>query len=215
MPKVLTVINPTLARTSSSQQQCTKTESGIPHHPFVFPLSIDHLLTLVHFNAFRGFVTNMHILCIPYMFSCDEPPSMRVNPLPLPKAMPLALMPTSMQRTVPHYAWIDVFPLPVLRDNLIQLQESIDTCDLCDDVLGAMWDDQVEPHDDRNGVVVWGEPWDVNSWELMEGFVQKWGWMLTGCSELIEATNKWRVLRGERPFLYDDVVRNRHVEVVS
>lgn len=215
MSKVLTASNPTLTRASSSQQQCTKVETGIPHCPFVIPLSVDHLLTLVQFNAFRGLVTNMQILCLPDMFSCDEPPNMKVVPLPLPKAMPLALMPTSMQRSVAHYSWIDVFPLPALRDNLIQLQESIDTVDLCDDVLGAMWDDQVEPHDERNGLVVWGEPWDVNSWELMEGFVQKWGWMLTGCPELIESTNKWRVLRGEQPFLYHDVVSDRPVEVVS
>lgn len=169
----------------------------------------------MQFNTFRGFVTNMKILSIPDLFSCEDTPVMKVNPLPLPNAMPLALMPTPMQRSVPHFPWIDVFPLPAFRDNMIRAQEIIDTYALCDDVLGAMWDDQLETHEERNGMVVWGDPWDVNSWELMEGFVAKWGWMLSGCLEVIEATNKWRMMRGEKPLLYRDVVSKRPVHVVS
>lgn len=86
------------------------------------------------------------------------------------------------------------------------MQEVIDTCDLCDDVLGSMRNDQLETHEERNGLVPWGEPWDVKSWKIMEGFVEKWSWLLAGCPGLIEATNKWRVLRGQEPFVYCDVV---------
>jgi hypothetical protein len=37
----------------------------------------------------------------------------------------------------------------------------------------------------------------VGSWELMEGFVEKWGFLLGGCEVLIEGTNRWRAVRGE------------------
>jgi len=67
-----------------------------------------------------------------------------------------------------------------------------------------MFDDEIEPApegSDRNGVIVWGEPWDVGSWELMEGFVRKWGFLLAGCEVLIEGSNRWRARRGEGPLL--------------
>ncbi|KAH8695289.1 hypothetical protein BGW36DRAFT_382442 [Talaromyces proteolyticus] len=172
--------------------------------PFALPLSVDHLLSLVQFNVFRALVTNMTILSLPDVFICDEP-NIKVSALPLPNHIPPALMPTALQRSVFHHSWMDIFPLPALRDNLICLQGRFDFCDLCDDVVGAMWDDQLEPHDERNGLVVWGEPWDIKSWEVMEGFLKKWGWVLTGCNELIESTNRWRQLRGEKPFLYSDI----------
>lgn len=79
----------------------------------------------------------------------------------------------------------------------------IDECDLCDDILGTMYDEEVSRHDERDGMIVWGEPWDVYSWELMEGFVKKWACMLVDCDDLIQSTNRWRVKRGEEPLVVD------------
>jgi hypothetical protein len=117
------------------------------------------------------------------------------------QALPPQLLPTPLQLSNPHEPWIDIFPLPALRDNLLRLRGSIDSCDLCDDILGALFTDQdletVSKYKERNGLIIWGEPWDVRSWELMDGFVEKWGFLLEGCEALIEGTNRWRAVRGE------------------
>ncbi|KAL3706890.1 hypothetical protein TMatcc_007903 [Talaromyces marneffei ATCC 18224] len=179
--------------------------------PFYFPLSTDYLLTLVHFNVFRALLTNMTILSLPCLFSCEEPkttiaslsaPLLNTTVLP-EKTIPSTLIPTPLQRSIPHEAWIDLFPLPALRDNFIRLRGTFDECDLCDDILGTMYDEEVSRHDERDGMIVWGEPWDVYSWELMEGFVRKWAYMLVDCGELIESTNRWREKRGEEPLVVD------------
>lgn len=35
------------------------------------------------------------------------------------------------------------------------------------------------------------------SWEAIVALFRKWGWLLTGCLEILEATNYWRENRGE------------------
>ncbi|KAL2808061.1 hypothetical protein BJX63DRAFT_436448 [Aspergillus granulosus] len=179
-----------------------------------FPLSVDHLLTLIQFNAYRAFLTNMKILALPTIFSCGDPTSLIAAScassleLDLPTAttattpgnLPPYLIPTPLQLSLTHEPWIDLFPLPALRDNLLRFRGQIDSCELCDDILGTMFEDQVQsPNDNRNGLIIWGEPWDVASWELMEGFVAKWGFLLVGCEVLIDGTNRWRATRGEEP----------------
>lgn len=51
----------------------------------------------------------------------------------------------------------------------------------------------------RHGLILWSDPWDVNSWELTPGFLRKWSWIVEGCPGVIEATNRWRALRNEEP----------------
>ncbi|KEY66068.1 hypothetical protein S7711_08886 [Stachybotrys chartarum IBT 7711] len=51
----------------------------------------------------------------------------------------------------------------------------------------------------RKGLIVWGEPYDMRSWEVTPGFVSKWSWALEGCDDLIEFSNRWRLMRGEEP----------------
>jgi len=55
----------------------------------------------------------------------------------------------------------------------------------------------------RRGMIVWGEPWDKNGWELTPSFVRKWPQLLEGCEDLIGSANKWRAKRDEGPLLLD------------
>ena len=50
-------------------------------------------------------------------------------------------------------------------------------------------------------MIVWSEAWDPRSWEVTQGFVRKWGWLLGGCGDLIEASNWWRARRDEPPLV--------------
>jgi hypothetical protein len=55
-------------------------------------------------------------------------------------------------------------------------------------------------HLDRRPIlIVWGPPEDHRSWEIDPIFLEKWGWLLSGCPEVYEATNYWRGTRGEKP----------------
>lgn len=52
----------------------------------------------------------------------------------------------------------------------------------------------------RRGLIVWGEPHDVQSWEATPGFLARWAWAVEGCEEeLVASSNRWRVRRGEEP----------------
>ncbi|KAF5702961.1 hypothetical protein FGLOB1_9298 [Fusarium globosum] len=51
----------------------------------------------------------------------------------------------------------------------------------------------------RNGLIIWGEPHDMQSWEATPGFLTKWSWAVEGCEELVEISNRWRVRRGAAP----------------
>lgn len=72
--------------------------------------------------------------------------------------------------------------------------------ELCDDVCGGLYDgfDECE----ARGMLVWGDPWLVGSWEISAGFLEKWGpLLLRGCGEMMRATNRWREGRGEEPLV--------------
>lgn len=88
-----------------------------------------------------------------------------------------------------------MIPIPAMRDNLVLHQASIDEDEFCEDALGGLY----EGYDDieRRGIIVWGEPWSPSSWEVTEGFAKKYGFLLRGCEELMEATQRFREARGE------------------
>ncbi|KAL2834112.1 hypothetical protein BJY01DRAFT_84897 [Aspergillus pseudoustus] len=69
---------------------------------------------------------------------------------------------------------------------------ALDVADAEDDAMTAS----------RSGLIIWGEPYRVESWEATPGFLRKWMWALEGCEELIQATNRWRAVRGEEPVRY-------------
>lgn len=55
----------------------------------------------------------------------------------------------------------------------------------------------LEDLDDRRGLILWGEPYKSDSWEATPGFLKKWEWVVAGCTELLQATNRWRAMRAE------------------
>lgn len=182
-----------------------------------FPFSTDHLIHLIQFNVFRAVLINMFTIRATHLFSCETNMTdwIRISALPLPSAIPPTLEPTALQRRIPHAPYVDLFPLPGLRDALVLAEGTYDDCELCVDLLGSIADkhvrdrqtieDVTKEQDDRKGLIVWGEPWRIESWEVEEGFVRKWGWMLKdNCQELLRSTNHWRDIRGEEPLKWDD-----------
>jgi hypothetical protein len=167
-----------------------------------FPLPVDHLLTLIQFNIYRATLTNIFIVTPSAIKSPEVLEIVHISPNLLPSSVPPSLTPTILQRKVKHPAWIDAAPLAVLRDNLILAEGTYDSDALCLDVLGLFHGYEGDGRE-CNGAMVWGDPWEVGNWEVSEGFVGRWGWLLKGCGELMQATNYWRGRRGEEALVVD------------
>lgn len=217
---------------STAHIQAPVTSTVILDQPFTFPLSSDHLLHLIQYNVFRAFIFNMRTLntlpadpTICTMASvCRDDTAL----YPLRPDMPPSLIPTALQQTRYHSAWINVIPFPRVRDNLIRYEGCFDPRELMQDLVGELlnstpalqrrgvpvspnipetrWpltlssgSDQDEVTAGRKGLIVWGEPHEINSWEATPGFLAKWAWVAEGCDELVEISNYWRMKRGEEP----------------
>ena len=184
----------------------------LPHKPrtrqfdLVFPLCPDHLITLLQFNALRALAVNRTfisgILVTP--LDCDEE-VVHVIPYPSnPGLLPSTLLPTTLQQTVPHGDWIDMFPCSEGRDRLILAAGTFDEDELWADCIGGLYEGFPDDEIERRGMIAWSPPWDITGWEMSEGFLRKWGWLFNGLPGLLEATNRWRTERGEEPFVHDD-----------
>ncbi|PKX91463.1 bZIP transcription factor [Aspergillus novofumigatus IBT 16806] len=227
-------------RTSSQQTAGLAILAESDRSPNVhFPLPADHLLRLIHYNVYRALVSNKDVLrhfariiiitpsdavgnLQPSRRLCGGPTTIH----PLSTGLPGSLFPTSLQMVHPHSNWIDMFPFPQIRDNLIQCEDSVDVVDFLRDLFGDMVNNslsitpessdplptsaqmllQGEDDDDpvtagRRGLIVWGEPYVKESWEATPGFLKKWACLLKGCEELIETSNRWRAIRGEDPLI--------------
>ncbi|KAI9713135.1 MAG: hypothetical protein M1820_001120 [Bogoriella megaspora] len=175
---------------------------GQPLPQIVFPLSADHtLITLVQYNVVRAGLINMAILslldCLPP--ECSLSFGISIPSAATPETVPLDLQPTSLQKSTPHPFWVKAIPFPALRDNLILYAGNYDSHDLFYDLGLGLYEgfDDVE----RRGLLVWGDPWNGYGWEVSEGFVRKWGFLLNGCPNVFESTNRWREVRGEDSML--------------
>jgi hypothetical protein len=172
----------------------------------VFPLSSDHFIVLVQYNVLRGSLMNRHLLDHALKVAFHEPTTTistdnHVFPRLTARAfhtLPLTLRPTQLQSTVSHPHWIDIIPHSQMRDNLINAMGGFEAEVLWVDTVGGLFlgfaDD---PGAEAKGAIVWDTPWNWEGWELSESFVGRWKWALEGCDEVLEATNRWRELRGE------------------
>jgi hypothetical protein len=169
------------------------------------PLPVDHrLLILVQYNVLRAIQANVSILYSHKLTNLECSSCRGTMPLfSTPSNLPLSLLPTALQMTVPHKLWIDLMPCPIMRDNAVKLQDTFDNDELCLDMVGGLHGGYDHPGVEKNGMLVWFDPWDVRGWELTEGFVKKWGFLIKGCREAVEATNMWRSRRTEEPLVVE------------
>lgn len=156
----------------------------------------DTLLSLVQFNMTRALVANANILGITTRLMSRQARSRFASTgveTELIDSLPSSLRPTIFQLTIPHHPWIDLIPVPELRNRLLHLDiNSYDAAELCRDMRGFQ-----RVIDGRGGITVWGEPWDPNGWEVSPAFAQKWSRIVQSCDSLLESTNYWRGIRDE------------------
>jgi len=147
--------------------------------------------------------------------------------------LPPTLEPTPMQMNIAHSSWLNAFPFRKIRDDIIQNEERFNHMELCNDLFGDLFSNSMpcftSPHEDfysspesdnstphaplqfddeitsqRNGLIIWGEPWDTESWEATPNFLMKWSWLLKNCDDLIASSNRWRAKRYEEPLVLPD-----------
>ncbi|KPM40516.1 hypothetical protein AK830_g6071 [Neonectria ditissima] len=116
-------------------------------------------------------------------------------------ACPGPLQPTDLQKTVLHHPWIDLFPFPPFRDNVLMGMAAglVDDDELCADILEVQDEDLAS----KPSLIVWGKSSDAMSWEANPSFFRKWGFLVRGCPEIVEATNYWRAKRGETNVIFE------------
>ncbi|OAL40060.1 hypothetical protein AYO20_00478 [Fonsecaea nubica] len=181
---------------------------------WMYPLPSDHLISLVYYNVYRAFISNTHLLGLDLnLMYLDDYPSPF---LPLSQSatsnirhLPPSLQPTELQKTIAHHPMWDIFPDPQIRDNILRYgEENIDDLQLCLDMVGdgnytglGNLDTQ-----QKNGLIVWAEPWDSTGWEVTESFARKWPWLLKGAINVQLSTNRWRTSRGEEPLDFERVL---------
>ncbi|KAH7176947.1 hypothetical protein EDB81DRAFT_898455 [Dactylonectria macrodidyma] len=169
------------------------------------------LQVLIRINVLNAMARNAMMLGLPVEGLCHDDfispfsyhgPHLADSRNPL-ITLPKSLQPTAMQMTITHHPWIDTFPIPRLRDNVLQgiVTETLDEDELCKDLLRV---EDEKAADDKPCLIIWGDPWDISGWEASVAFLKKWGWLLDGCPELLTSTNNWRALRGEKMLNFGD-----------
>ena len=155
---------------------------------------VDLLLTLIQFNVFRALISNNFSLGFDLAWLREDAISPFYTTSPESwGSLPENLRPTELQHKVEHHPWIDLFPIPTMRDNLLRAGADYDDTAICLDIV-EIGDKPKE----KAGLIVWGEPWDIYGWEASPAFLRKWAWVVEGCHELLKSTNYWRMKRGER-----------------
>jgi hypothetical protein len=173
--------------------------------------ALSHLPLLMRYNVSSALQRNADILGLKAdYFECDSiSPFTKQGPtlgIVSPRAVhdwPPNLHPTELQRSIEHHPWVDVFPWPQLRDNMLQAFEHPELCDedeMCRTVV------EYEDLDKGPILVVWGDAWDARSWEVTPQFLKRWGWLLKGCEQFLGATNYWRSKRNEKPISPTEVL---------
>ncbi|KAM3542524.1 hypothetical protein ARSEF1564_004590 [Beauveria bassiana] len=169
------------------------TQSYVTNRP-----DTDQLLRVVKLNTINALTANATALRLPgdWLMCRAISPFGLVGPLPVPVSVPTSsggggagqqqqrccypasLTPTPLQLRIPHHPWIDLLPLPRMRDNwllAIYVQER-----LTEEDEVRLWDDLVEWDAGAASLVVWGEPSDPRSWEATVPFLRRWGRLLDG-----------------------------------
>ncbi|KAH8589159.1 hypothetical protein B0O99DRAFT_692729 [Bisporella sp. PMI_857] len=114
---------------------------------------------LIQLNVFNALAHNGAILGIPSETLCNKALLSlfdSTGPLsPVSERCPVSLYPTTIQKTVPHHPWIDLFPIPQMRDNFILASNSINEEELGTDIVSIR-----DSADEKPTLIVWGNPSD-------------------------------------------------------
>jgi len=159
-------------------------------------------MPLVEYNVFRATATNFLILGSSRFSEVACPFGASVPTFPNPYQgiiIPPSLEQTPLQQSSQYPVWIDLLPSPKMRDNAIRSQHLFTSNELYADLLGGMIGRQ---NDVNSGLIAWSNPWEAGGWELTEGFIKKWGFLVRGCVDLFEATHRWRDIRGEERLIF-------------
>lgn len=148
----------------------------------IFPLSSDHLIILVQYNALRASMTN-HILLQPLFLATSSPTQEcataayhLLQSLTIPDLIPPSMHPTDLQKSIPHGSWVDIIPHPCWRDNVLLALGTFDEEDeLWTDTIGGLFEGFPDDEIERCGIIAWSPPWDLSGWEMSEGFLAKMG----------------------------------------
>ncbi|KAJ5962481.1 hypothetical protein N7501_007422 [Penicillium viridicatum] len=158
----------------------------------------DLLLHLIQFNFTKALMENTMILGLTSDQLHDDSISQfnSIGPWQYgyESYLPPSLQPTPIQRSLPHHPWLDLLPIPHMRDNLILAGDFEEETQLCIDMKGGG-----NARSGRTGIIVWSDPWDPAGWEVTESFARAWGWVIKDCHDLARSTNRWRAMRNERP----------------
>jgi hypothetical protein len=162
--------------------------------------ALSHLPLLLKYNVSSGLARNADILGVTEQYNdwYGISPLNKQGPLLGTCAgteWPACLQPTELQSSIEHHPWLDLFPWPRVRNNMLQVFQHPEF-----DYEDALCHDLCEyNHLDANPkLILWGAPEDYRSWEIDPVFLEKWGWILSGCTEALETTNYWRATRGEK-----------------
>lgn len=164
----------------------------------------DHLISLSRLNVHKAIHENLRAVGMTPEWTADDDALSIFNVAPshvIESRIPDNLRPTLIQRNIPHHPWLDFFPCPHMRDQLIIAGDSFDDDDLCHDLM-AFWDTR----NTGATLLVWGPASDPQNWEVTEGFAKKWSWVLRRSPGLLASSNSWRRSRGEKPLVWRDLL---------
>ncbi|KAJ6783688.1 hypothetical protein PWT90_08046 [Aphanocladium album] len=174
----------------------------VTHNFYVRTLDAELLTSVTRHNTIRAMICNASYFSLTMDHLREDILSSFtiVGPVSYAEtALPPSLRPTELQKRIPHHPWIDLCPIPSLRDALLIWAPIYDEDELCHDLFtgaGGHEESQI-------GMVVWGEAWDPAAYELSEAIMQKWQWLLRDCSDIISFTNSWRRKRQISPLQLD------------
>lgn len=162
--------------------------------PFLITLNIN--IALAKNASMMGFERG--IICVDEAIS----PFNQEGPSQSHICIPPSLAPTQIHRNFTHHPWLDMFPFPSLRDNVIRAVAAglMDEDELCADISEINYENTEKP-----SLIVWGDSSVPDCWEASVLFFLKWGWLLKGCPEVLESTNRWRQSRGEKSLYWHDM----------
>ena len=115
--------------------------------------------------------------------------------------LPPSLRPSQLQQRNPHHCWVDLFPIPILRDNILLAvaKGESDEDQLCDALCHDLFDFESGT---KASVLVWGESWDDGGWEFTPRFLKKWGTLMQRCPEILQTADHLRESRSESSLDY-------------